>query len=48
MLDHYTGRFVRRPSLATNKNLSQRLSRAERADLIAFLVTLSTGPDTRR
>jgi cytochrome c peroxidase len=52
---HYTGGFVARPSLATHINRKLRLSAQEKADLIAFLRTLSsesgpararrTGPD---
>ena len=42
VLTHYTGGFVRRPSLAPNMNLKLRLSAQERADLIAFLHTLSS------
>ena len=41
VLSHYAGRFVRRPSLAPNMNRKLRLSARERADLIAFLRTLS-------
>ena len=42
VLAHYTGTFVRRPSLASNMNRRLRLSAQERADLIAFLGTLSS------
>lgn len=42
VLDHYTGRFVPRPSLATNMNRGLRLNAAEKADLVAFLTTLSS------
>jgi cytochrome c peroxidase len=41
VIGHYTGGFVRRPSLATNLNRDLRLSARERSDLIAFLRTLS-------
>jgi cytochrome c peroxidase len=46
VLAHYTGTFVRRPSLASNMNRRLRLSAQERADLIAFLGALS-GPATK-
>jgi cytochrome c peroxidase len=39
---HYAGRFVARPGLAPSMNKSLRLSAQERADLVAFLQTLST------
>ena len=39
---HYTGRFVRRPSLAPHINRRLRLTAQEKADLIAFLRTLSS------
>jgi cytochrome c peroxidase len=42
VLAHYTGGFVRRPSLAPNMNRELRLSTREKADLIAFLRTLSS------
>jgi cytochrome c peroxidase len=42
VLAHYSGGFVRRPSLATNMNRQLRLSAQEKADLIAFLGTLSS------
>lgn len=42
VLAHYTGRFVRRPSLAPSMNRNLRLGAQERADLIAFLRTLSS------
>jgi cytochrome c peroxidase len=47
---HYAGGFVKRPSLATNMNRELRLSAGERADLIAFLRTLSSdkGPARAR
>ena len=41
VIGHYTGGFVRRPSLATNLNRDLRLSAQEKSDLIAFLRTLS-------
>ena len=43
VIGHYAGGFVTRPSLATNLNRDLRLSPAERADLVAFLRTLSSG-----
>jgi cytochrome c peroxidase len=39
---HYAGRFVPRPGLAPTMNRALRLSPQERADLVAFLRTLST------
>jgi cytochrome c peroxidase len=39
---HYAGGFVARSGLAPNMNRSLRLSARERADLVAFLLTLST------
>jgi cytochrome c peroxidase len=39
---HYAGGFVVRPGLAPNLKRSLRLSAKERADLVAFLHTLST------
>ena len=42
VIGHYAGGFVRRPSLATNINRDLRLSAQEKADLIAFLRTLSS------
>src|SRR5262245_48837949 len=51
VLGHYAGRFVRRPALAPHMNRKLRLSAQERADLIAFLRTLSseaTGPRSAR
>ena len=42
VIRHYTGGFVRRPSLATNLNRNLRLSAQEKSDLIAFLRTLSS------
>ena len=39
---HYAGGFVARPGLAPNMNRALRLSARERADLVAFLRTLST------
>jgi cytochrome c peroxidase len=39
---HYAGRFVPRPGLAPTMNRTLRLSLRERADLVAFLRTLST------
>ena len=47
---HYTGGFVARPSLATHINRELRLSAQEKADLIAFLRSLSseTGPARAR
>ena len=42
VLRHYTGGFVRRPTLATTMNRHLRLNAREKADLIAFLRTLSS------
>ena len=42
VIGHYTGGFVRRPSLATNLKRDLRLSAREKSDLIAFLRTLSS------
>jgi cytochrome c peroxidase len=39
---HYSGKFIRRPSLATNMARELKLSLAERGDLVAFLRTLSS------
>jgi cytochrome c peroxidase len=39
---HYSGGFVARPGLAPNMNRTLRLSAQERADLVAFLRTLSS------
>jgi cytochrome c peroxidase len=40
VVEHYTGRFVARPTLATTMNRSLRLTAQEKADLITFLKTL--------
>jgi cytochrome c peroxidase len=42
VLRHYTGRFVARPTLAPNMKRDLRLTSREKADLIAFLRTLSS------
>jgi cytochrome c peroxidase len=42
VIDHYAGRFVRRPSLAPHINRRLRLNAQEKADLVAFLRTLSS------
>jgi cytochrome c peroxidase len=42
VVDHYAGGLVARPGLAPNLNRSLRLSAQEKADLVAFLLTLST------
>ncbi|NJO22200.1 MAG: c-type cytochrome [Sphingomonadales bacterium] len=42
VLKHYTGGFVSRPTLAPHMNRRLRLTRKEKADLIAFLRTLSS------
>jgi cytochrome c peroxidase len=42
VLTHYAGGFVKRPAIATHMNRKLRLSARERADLIAFLRTLSS------
>jgi cytochrome c peroxidase len=41
VVTHYSGGFVGRPALAPTMNRTLRLSRQERADLVAFLRTLS-------
>lgn len=41
VLKHYTGGFVRRPTLAPNMRRDLRLTAQEKGDLIAFLLTLS-------
>jgi cytochrome c peroxidase len=50
VVGHYAGGFLRRRSLATNMNRDLRLSAGERADLVAFLRTLSSekGPTRAR
>jgi len=42
VINHYAGRFVRRPSLAPHINRRLRLTAQEKADLVAFLRTLSS------
>jgi cytochrome c peroxidase len=42
VVTHYSGGFLRRPGLAPNLNRELRLSAREKADLIAFLRTLSS------
>jgi len=42
VINHYAGHFVRRPSLAPHINRRLRLSAREKADLVAFLRTLSS------
>src|SRR5262245_25848362 len=42
VIDHYAGRFVRRRSLAPHINRRLRLNAQEKADLVAFLRTLSS------
>jgi cytochrome c peroxidase len=42
VIAHYTGGFARRPSLAPNMSRSLRLSARDKADLVAFLRTLSS------
>ena len=44
---HYAGGFVRRPTLAPNMNRELRLTAREKADLVAFLRTLSSEPPRR-
>jgi cytochrome c peroxidase len=39
---HYAGKFARRPTLAPNMNRKLRLTAKEKADLVAFLRTLSS------
>jgi cytochrome c peroxidase len=46
VLKHYAGGFAVRSTLAANLNRGLRLSADERADLVAFLATLSN-PDKR-
>jgi cytochrome c peroxidase len=48
VVKHYTGGFVARPSLATHINRKLRLSAQEKADLVAFLRTLSNEPGPAR
>ena len=42
VLRHYTGGFIARPTLAPHMNRRLRLTAREKADLIAFLRTLSS------
>jgi cytochrome c peroxidase len=42
VVTHYAGRFIARPSLAPNVSRKLKLSAQERADLVAFLKTLSS------
>jgi cytochrome c peroxidase len=42
VINHYAGRLVRRPSLAPHINRRLRLTAREKADLVAFLHTLSS------
>jgi cytochrome c peroxidase len=44
VIRHYNGGFVARPSLATQLNRGLRLKARERADLLAYLRTLSSQP----
>jgi cytochrome c peroxidase len=44
VVKHYTGGFIARPGLATHINRKLRLDAREKADLIAFLRTLSSEP----
>lgn len=48
VLKHYSGGFVRRPTLASHINRRLRLTPREKADLIAFLNTLSSTKTTPR
>jgi cytochrome c peroxidase len=48
VVDHYAGGFVNRPSLAPHLRRDLTLAAAERADLIAFLRTLSGDQKTGR
>ena len=48
VIDHYAGRLVRRPSLAPHINRRLRLTRQEKADLVAFLHTLSSAAGPAR
>ncbi len=48
VVKHYTGGFVARPGLATHINRRLRLGAQEKADLIAFLRTLSSEPGPAR
>jgi cytochrome c peroxidase len=43
VLNHYNGRWVERPSLAQQLNRNPRFTARERADMIAFLRSLSSG-----
>jgi cytochrome c peroxidase len=42
VVQHYNGGFLARPALATNMNRALRLTEREKADLVAFLRTLSS------
>ncbi|MBO0741322.1 MAG: c-type cytochrome [Hyphomicrobiaceae bacterium] len=42
VINHYAGRFVKRPSLAPHINRRLRLTAQEKSDLVAFLRTLSS------
>jgi cytochrome c peroxidase len=42
VIAHYTGSFVRRPSLATHIDRDLRLTSKEKSELVAFLRTLSS------
>jgi len=44
VVEHYSGSFVDRPTLAPTMNRKLRLSVQEKADLVAFLRTLSSEP----
>lgn len=44
VLDHYSGGVAGRPTVSTHVNRALRLTPAEKADLVAFLGTLSSEP----
>ncbi len=46
VIDHYAGGFEDRPSLAANMVRSLTLTQQERDDLVAFLGTLSSSPES--
>jgi cytochrome c peroxidase len=47
VVDHYSGGFVRRPTLSKDLNLGLRLSEAEKRALVAFLGSLSSDAPPR-
>lgn len=42
VIDHYSGGFIRRPTLSADLNQKLKLSEDEKANLVAFLMTLSS------